>query len=208
MTDKWKELDKERAALPEYYTTKIPGCDDLIEGMMQGRLMRKLEDGYYEVVGYQVWNCGMLHHYNLKGERVFTLSENGCVLNDWIEHDRFDRYAYSDDDIMLFERDNILFDRASNQTSTRDETKQGIVIRNGASFIIKSYDTLQDAINDYDINSYAKTGLTVTGIVGVNAPEPAPVEKDYKQMYESLLNEVQAGIREMNEFLNKIGEVG
>jgi hypothetical protein len=116
--------------------------------------------------------------------------------------DRFDRYAYSDDDIMLFERDNVLFDRASNQTSTRDETKQGIVIRNGASFIIKSYDTLQDEINDYDINSYAKTGLTVTGIVGVNAPEKPEV--DYKQQMESALTEIKKKLKEMSAFIEKI----
>jgi hypothetical protein len=66
MTDKWNELDKKRAALPKYYTTKIPGCDDLIEGMMQGRLMRKLDDGSYEVVGYQVWMSGEARQYDIR----------------------------------------------------------------------------------------------------------------------------------------------
>jgi hypothetical protein len=195
MTDKWNELEKKRAELPEYHTTKIPGCDDLIEGMMQGRLMRKLEGGSYEVVGYQVWLNGSVRHYSTNGVLILSLSGQNGWFGDCIAHDRFDRYAYVTQDhhhITLFERDEVRF------LSYEKETLEGIVVFRLGGFMVK-VDHVFGCIH-----TAAKLQIEVTGIVGVDKTGKPHTEATNDQKLKNELTEIKKKLKEMSEVIEKM----
>jgi hypothetical protein len=194
----WTELQKKREELPEYHTTRIPGHPDIpIEGMMQGRLLRKLEDGSYVVVGYQVWGGGWLSHYGVDGSRYFVTSSR-AEAGQSLVHDRFDRHAYTDVDhnVMLFERDRVSY------VNHEMETVNGIIVFNTGAFVIDRGGML-DNINS--LNYVSQKSLKVTGIVGVNPPEEEkPVEIDCEHTCEAALNVLLTHVQEMDEFINKL----
>ena len=134
------------------------------------RLMRKLPDGSFEVVGYEKHEGGRIYHAGFNSKKELLCYED--ILPDcdgdmgWVKHDRKDRYTGVDiDGVKVFERDEVM-QQGTRTTmggwvSVTDEKGTVKYVPELAKFMAVSTMTT----GGYDMNALSNPKLT--GIEGV-----------------------------------------